>query len=177
MHRRFYLENGQNQRFNLQDLRNGALLVSPAGLGLSMSRGYELTGDAARVVSEVYPLRSFTGVIVFDGTRAYDGYRTLVNFIAASSTIRLVYAPRYENASGEFLADAEVESVVKNEIKNGRMECDVSITLKGAWYKREISAVVRTISGLDAALCTYVKALRKCTRRTRHWAVTVRLTT
>ena len=53
MHRRFYLENGQNQRFNLQDLRNGALLVSPAGLGLSMLRGYELTGDAARVVSEV----------------------------------------------------------------------------------------------------------------------------
>lgn len=147
MHRRFYLENGQNQRFNLQDLRNGALLVSPAGLGLSMLRGYELTGDAARVVSEVYPLRSFTGVIVFDGTRAYDGYRALVNFIAASTTIRLVYAPRYENASGEFLADAEVESVSKGEIRGGRMECDVSITLKGAWYKRESLRVVAEKTG------------------------------
>jgi len=107
VHRRFYLENEQKQRFNLQDLKNGALLVSPAGLGLSMSRAYELTGDAARVVSEVFPLRSFTGVIVFDGMRAYDGYRDLVNFIAASDVMRLVYAPRFETASSEFLADIE----------------------------------------------------------------------
>ena len=147
MHRRFYLENGQNQRFNLQDLKNGALLASPGGLGLTMSRGYELTGDAARVVSEVYPLRSFTGVIVFDRTRAYDGYRALVNFIAASGAMRLVYAPGYESASGEFLADTEVENVSKSEIKGGRMECDISITLKGAWYKRESLRVVAEKSG------------------------------
>ncbi len=147
MHRRFFLENGQNQRFNLQDLKNGALLASPAGLGLSMSRGYELTGDSARVVSEAFPLRSFTGVIAFNGARAYDGYRALVNFIAASDVMRLVYAPRYESASGEFLADAEVESVAKGEIRGGRMECDITITLKGAWYKRDSLRVVAEKSG------------------------------
>lgn len=142
MHRRFYLENDQKQRYNLQDLKNGALLVSPAGLGLSMSRTYEMTGDSARTVSETFPIRSFTGMIVFDGQRAYDGYRALVNFIAASGAMRLVYAPRYESASSEFLADAEVESVSKVEVRGGRMECDVSITLKGAWYKRESLRVV-----------------------------------
>ena len=147
MHRRFYLENEQKQRFNLQDLKNGALLCSPAGLGLAMSREYELTGDAARVVSEVFPLRSFTGVIVFDAARAYDGYRDLINFIAASDVMRLVYAPRYETASSEFLADAEVESVSKSEIKGGRMECDVAITLKSAWYRRESLRVVAEKTG------------------------------
>jgi hypothetical protein len=149
MHRRFYLENEQNQRYNLQDLKNGALLASPAGLGLSMSRAYELTGDAARVISEIFPLRSFTGVIIFDGTNAYDSYRALVNFIAASDAMRLVYAPEYKIASGEFLADAEVESVTKNEVKGGRMECDVSITLKGAWYKRESLRVVAEKTGAE----------------------------
>ena len=147
MHRRFYLENEQKQRFNLQDLKNGALLCMPAGLGLSMSRAYELTGDAARVVNEVFPLRSFTGVAVFDGSRAYDGYRALVNFIAASDVMRLVYAPRFETASSEFLADAEVESVSKGEIRGGRMECDVVITLKGAWYKRDSLRVVAEKTG------------------------------
>lgn len=149
MHRRFYLENEQKQRFNLQDLKNGALLVSPAGLGLSMSRAYELTGDAARCVDERFPVRTFTGVIVFDGMRAYDGYRVLVNFIAASDVMRLVYAPRFETASSEFLADIEVESVSKSEIKGGRMECDVSITLKGAWYKRESLRVVAEKTGTE----------------------------
>jgi hypothetical protein len=149
MHRRFYLENEQKQRFNLQDLKNGALLVSPAGLGLSMSRGYELTGNAARVVSEVFPLRTFTGIIVFNGMHSYDGYRALVNFIAASGTMRLVYAPRYESSNSEFLADIEVEGVAKSEIKGGRIECDVSITLKGAWYKRESLRVVAEKTGAE----------------------------
>lgn len=147
MHRRFYLENEHKQRFNLQDLRNGALLVSPAGLGLSMSRSYEITGDTARVVNEVYPLRSFTGVAVLDGTRAYDGYRELVNFVAASGVIRLVYAPRFETISNEYLADVEVEIVSKSEIRGGRMECDVAITLKSAWYKRESLRVVAEKTG------------------------------
>lgn len=147
MHRRFYLENEQNQRFNLQDLKNGALLVAPAGLGLSMSRAYELTGDAARVVNEVFPVRTFTGVIIFDGMQAYDGYRALVNFIAASDVMRLVYAPRFETASSEFLADIEVESVSKSEIKGGRLECDVAIALKSAWYKRESLRVVAEKTG------------------------------
>ncbi len=142
MHRRFYLENEQKLRFNLQDLKNGTLLTSPAGLGLSMSRGYELTGNTARVISEVYPLRSFTGVAIFDGSRAYDGYRAMMNFIAASDVMRLIYAPRFETTSSEFLADVEVECVSKGEIRGGRMECDVSITLKGAWYKRESLRVV-----------------------------------
>lgn len=141
------MENEQKQRFNLQDLRNGALLVSPSGLGLTMSRGYERTGDAARVVNEAYPPRSFTGVAVFDGPRAYDGYRALVNFIAASGVTRLVYAPRYEAANHEFLADAEVESVSKGEVRGGRLECDVTVTLKSAWYKRESLRVVAEKTG------------------------------
>ena len=149
MHRRFYLENEQKQRFNLQDLKNGALLISPAGLGLSMSRAYEMTGDAARAVDEAFPIRSFTCVIVLDGRRAYDGYRALVNFIATSGSMRLVYAPRYESASSEFLADIEVENVSKSEVRGGRMECDVSITLKGAWYKRESLRVVAEKTGVE----------------------------
>lgn len=149
MHRRFYLENDQKQRFNLQDLKNGALLVSPAGLGLSMSRSYELIGDTARRVSEVFPARSFTGVIVFDNAKAYEGYRELIDFIVNSQDIRLVYAPRYETANSEFLADAEVESVSKGEIRGGRMECDVSVTLKGAWYKRESLRIVAEKTGTE----------------------------
>ena len=141
MHRRFYLENAQKQRFNLQDLKTGALLTAPAGLGLSMSRTYELTGSTARCVDETFPVRSFTGVVVFNGIRAYDAYRALINFISAGPA-KLVYAPRYETAIGEFLADAEVESVSKTEVKGGRMECDIAITLKGAWYKRDNLRVV-----------------------------------
>lgn len=149
MHRRFYLENTQKQRFNLQDLKNGALLASPAGLGLSMTRSYEMTGNTSRTVSEIYPLRTFSGVIVLDGYRAYDGYRALINFIAVSGNIKLVYAPRYETTSSEFLADVEVESVSKGEVKGGRMECDVAITLKGAWYKRESLRVVAEKTGTE----------------------------
>lgn len=137
MHRRFYLENALNQRYSLQDLKNAALLTSPAGLGLSMTRTYELTGNTARCVDEQFPVRSFTGVVVFNGGKAYDSYRSLVNFIASSGTMKLVYAPRFETTTGEFLADAEVESISKSEIRNGRMECDVVITLKSAWYKRD----------------------------------------
>jgi hypothetical protein len=149
VHRRFYLENEQKQRFNLQDLRNGALLISPAGLGLSMSRSYEISGDTARCVNEVFPVRSFTGVTVFDNASAYESYRGLIDFIVNSSDIKLVYAPRYEAANSEFLADIEVESISKSEIKGGRMECDVSITLKGAWYKRESLRVVAERTGTE----------------------------
>ncbi|MBT3320180.1 MAG: hypothetical protein HN389_10505 [Clostridia bacterium] len=147
MHRRFYLENAQRQRFNLQDLKSGALLVSPAGLGLAMTRSYELTGDTARCVDERFASRLFTGVIVFQASRAYDGYRALINYIVSSSDIKLVYAPRYETATGEFLSDIEVESVSKREVRGGRMECDVAITLKGAWYKRDSLRVVAEKTG------------------------------
>lgn len=149
MHRRFYLENALRQRFNLQDLKAGALLTSPAGLGLAISRSYELVGSAARVVEEAFPLRSFTGVAAFDDSRAYDGYRALVNFISSAGTLRLVYAPRYESATGEFLADAEVEQVTKGEIKGGRMECDVTLTLKSAWYKRDSLRIVADQGGTE----------------------------
>lgn len=137
LHRRFYLENALNQRYSLQDLKNGALLTSPAGLGLSMTRIYELTGNTARCVDEQFPVRSFTAVIVFNSDNAYDSYRSLVNYIAASETMKLVYTPRFESTTGEFLVDAEVESISKSEVRNGRMECDVVITLKSAWYKRD----------------------------------------
>jgi len=148
MHRKFYLENAQKQRFNLQDLKAGALLASPAGLGLSMARTYELTGNTARCVDETFPARSFTGIIVFDGSRAYDAYRALVNFITAGA-VKLVYAPRFETTTGEFLADAEVENVSKYDVKGGRMECDVAITLKGAWYKRDNLRVVAEKAATD----------------------------
>ena len=137
MHRRFYLENALNQRYSLQDLKNAALLTSPAGLGLSMTRTYELTGNAARCVDERFTVRSFTAVIVFNETNAYDSYRTLVNYIAASGGMKLVYAPRFESTSGEFLADVEVENLSKSEVRSGCMECDVVLTLKSAWYKRD----------------------------------------
>jgi hypothetical protein len=102
-----------------------------------MTRTYELTGNTARCVDERFPVRSFTGVIVFNGDKAYDSYRTLVNYIASSGSMKLMYAPRFESTTGEFLADAEVESISKSEIRNGRMECDLVITLKSAWYKRD----------------------------------------
>lgn len=137
MHRRFYLENALNQRYSLQDLKNAALLTSPAGLGLSMTRTYELTGNTARCLDERFPVRSFTAVIVFNGDKAYDTYRSLINYIASSSTMKLVYAPRFETTTGEFLADVEVENLSKSEVRSGRMECDVVITLKSAWYKRD----------------------------------------
>ena len=146
MHRRFFLENSQRQRYSLQNIQTGALLLSPAGLGLAMTRSYELAGDAARCVDERFPPRSFTGVIVFNSTRAYDGYRTLVDFVA-QGTVKLVYAPRYETSNKEYLADVEVESISKGDIKGGRMECDVTITLKGAWYKRESLRVVAEKTG------------------------------
>ena len=147
MHRRFYLENVQGQRYNLQDLKNGALLISPAGLGLTMARSYELTGDTAMCVDEKFPLRSFTGMIVFNGPKAYDSYRSLLNFIAESAFLKLVYAPRYETTNNEFLSDVEVESLSKSEVKGGRLECDVVITIKGAWYKRESLRVVAEKTG------------------------------
>jgi hypothetical protein len=148
MHRKFYLENAQKQRFNLQDLKAGALLTSPAGLGLSIARTYELTGNTARCVDKTFPARSFTGIAVFDGSRAYDAYRALVNFVAAGP-MKLVYAPRFETATGEFLADVEVENISKYDVKGGRMECDVTITLKGAWYKRDNLRVVAEKAASD----------------------------
>jgi hypothetical protein len=149
VHRRFYLENEQSQRYNLQDLKNAALLISPSGLGLTMARSYELTGDSARSVNEDFPARSFTGTIVFDASHAYDGYRQLVNFIAGSENIILVYTPRYETVNNEYLADVGVENLSKSEIKGGRMECDISITLKGAWFKRESLRVVAEKTGSE----------------------------
>ncbi len=147
MHRKFYLENNQQQRYNLQDLKSGALLVSPSGLGLSMTRSYAIAGDSVRCISEEFPARSFTAVIVLDGTRAYDGYRELADFIIRSSNIKLVYAPRFESTFGEYLADVEVESFTKTEVKGGRLECDIALTLKGAWYKRDSLRVAAGTAG------------------------------
>ncbi len=146
MHRKFFLENTQKQRYSLQDIKTGALLISPAGLGLAMTRSYELAGDAARCVDEKFPARSFTGIVVFNGAKAYDGYRALVDFIA-QGTIKLIYAPRYETSNKEYLADVEVESLSKGDIMGGRMECDLLITLKSAWYKRESLRIVAQKAG------------------------------
>lgn len=79
MHRKFYIENELRQRFNMQDLKSGALLTLPTGLGISMERTYELTGQAGRIVSEKFPVRTFTAVIVFDTDNAYSGYNLISN--------------------------------------------------------------------------------------------------
>jgi hypothetical protein len=137
MHRKFYLENANMQRVNLQDLKNNALLVSPAGLGLAMQRSYLLSGDSAACVDETFPVRSFTGKLVFGSSNAYEGYRNLVNFIAGALSLKLIYVPRYERTPGEYMADVKVESLTKSEVSGGRMECDLAITLMSPWYKRD----------------------------------------
>lgn len=143
MHRKFYIENELKQRLNLQDLKSGALLTLPVGLGIAMERTYEMTGQAGRIVSEKFPVRTFTAIIVFDNYNAYSGYKELVDFIENAKSLKLIYAPRYEKtAQNEYVADIEIESIGKSEVRGGRMECDALITLKSAWYKRSMMRVV-----------------------------------
>lgn len=141
--RTFYLENERVERYNLQDLKNNALLVMPAGLGLAISRSYTPVGNSATVTSERFEPRSFSGVIVFDAPVAYSGYFALSNFIANATHLKLAYTPQNE----EYLADIEVDSLSKSDVSGGRMECDISIMLKSAWYKRGNVRVVAESSG------------------------------
>lgn len=136
--RRFYFQNSDGERFDLNGAR-GVYLSGPQGLGVTLSpvfvdlqHGFfEPVADAAE------PQTTVTGTLIFVGATPYHIYRQLLQWLGTEITLCYVPTP-----GTEFYRDLAVNYVQKGELTElGWLECPSSFFATGPWYVGDVSTL------------------------------------
>lgn len=132
--RRLYLRNGRDEVFNFMNTSH--FLVSPGGLGANISLPTVRVGDSEMLTGKSYNLMTFTGEIMFTGTReeVYQNYRAFIRFLN-TDYMRLCYQPVGEEKA--FYCRAEVSIITKTEVGNRDSILHVPIQIKCLQFWRK----------------------------------------
>ena len=132
MIRKLYLQNAAGQRWGLNGDR-GVYAHALAGFGFTLSPNFADLGSGFFVaVNEASdPQNTLPFTITFT-RKCYETYESLVNWLASSGTITIVYDT---TGRQEFWRDVTVNFIQKGE-KNevGWLECPCSFFCKTPWY-------------------------------------------
>ena len=142
--RKFYLENEKGERRGLNG-EQGIRLGNPAGLGVVFTRKSSEIGNGFLRVEEV---RLKNEPVTCDLTflpDAYARYRQLVNWIAGSRTLYLIYCPYGEQ---EFRALCALQYLTKKELSRGKwLVVPSALERLSPWYLAEPAQIA--MSGPD----------------------------
>ena len=143
MVREFNLINEKGQTFSLMDIRNAFLLTGPEGLGYGYDTEYQQVGNTF-----VENLRNIQqGQII--GTAnflEYDNYKTFVDFVEGSESLRFGYKIPYRDGSTkEYFKDVSFQNITKTQKQvNGIFSETVTFDCLSLWY--EENTVIYTIT-------------------------------
>lgn len=129
--RQFYFINDNGQRYQLQNGTNKTFLWEPGGLGFGYDNSYEESDGFFFEMNSSVSQIAKTGVLVFHGTDPYGEYKTLMDYLAHSTGLRLAYAPKTQ----WYYVDIDIESVDKTEIElDGTLQCSIVMMPKTPFY-------------------------------------------
>lgn len=140
--RKFYLSNENGERIDLQDIRDGAYLTEPSGLGFDNGLSYIKIGNSFQQESKELRQGFITGSITMNG---YEAYQDFINFIEKSESLRLIYAP----LDTEYYRDVDFDSITKTERSGHWIKCGVKFNCKSLYYTEDNKEFIVTVSESD----------------------------
>lgn len=148
--RKLYLQNDAGQRWGLNGDR-GVFASNLAGFGLSLTPSFANIGGGffVPVSDESEPQATIPFTLTF--TRAaYQTYTSLVNWLAATETVTLIYAPV---GSAEYYRDVTVNFLQKSELTPvGWLEVPCSFFCSTPWYLPKPTVIDMKANGADESM-------------------------
>lgn len=134
MVRQFRLINEKGQEFNLMDLYNSCFLSEPDGLGYSYNTTYEQVGNSFFETLRNVQQAQITGIANFS---SYDNFRSLVDYIEGSESLRFGYKIPYKNLPvKEYFKDINIQNIGKGQIDtDGILRCPITFDCLSLWYE------------------------------------------
>lgn len=130
--RKFFLENETGVRWDLNG-KTGVRLSNPAGLGVKLNNQYAdlENGFFKNIGSKAEPQGSVVADVVFT-KKAYETYRSFLNWISAARELMLIYSP-YEPL--EFYRRVELQYLTKGELGAAKwLTTPISLACLTPWY-------------------------------------------
>jgi len=134
MVREFSLLNEKNQKFSFMDIYNYCLLTEPSGLGVSVDIDYAQLGNVFVTNTKKIAQGQIGGTVNFIN---YDNYKNLVDFIARSERLKLLYSIPFEGGTRSYYRDVNVASLGKTELGNttGILSEPIVFDCLSLWYE------------------------------------------
>lgn len=144
--RNFYFENEKGNRIDCQKVNGGLFLYNVTGLGYEENIEYEQLGNVFIQNNKKIAQNIINGELEFYGM-TYDEYLEFINFILASSELKLIYVPKTNNRN-EYYRDIDVCKIDKSEEDDFNvLKCPITIKCKSLWYKQ--TTAIYTIEPKD----------------------------
>lgn len=131
--REFKLVNEKGQEYSLMDIYNHCLLTDPDGLGYSYSTEYEQLGNTFITNLRRMEQGQITGTANFLN---YDNYKSLIDFIERSESLRFAYKIPFKSGTKEYFKDVNIQNITKTQIKTNNVISEtITFDCLSLWYE------------------------------------------
>ena len=136
--RNFYFENEIGKRVDCQNINGGLFLYNVTGLGYEKNIEYQQVGNSFIKDDEKIVQNRITGELEFYNM-TYDEYKTFINFILNSISLRLIYIPKTSKRV-EYYRDVDMCKIDKSEEDDYNvLTSPIEINCKSLWYEENIA--------------------------------------
>lgn len=144
--RKLFFQNAAGERWGLNG-ENGVYATALAGFGLALANSYADLGYGFFPISRAAEPQNALAFTVVLTRNAYAVHQALVDWLAASGTLTLVYNPTGEQ---EYHRDVSISYMQKGELTQvGWLELPCSFACITPWYRPVPTAVNISSSGLN----------------------------
>lgn len=143
--RKFWLINGNGQKFDLTDFKDG-FLNNPAGLGFTATVTLTRLGNAQKLNSITDDLNNISGELLMrnndDNALAYDAYTEFIKFASVLPLFLHYQTPAMSNYS--FYREIVLSSIEKSEVdyETNLLRCNIVFTPLTMWRNDSLTTVV-----------------------------------
>lgn len=165
--RKFYIEDNEGKRYDLNNQGDRIFLSNPSGLGMTMGSSFVdlQSGFFRDVAPEAEPQAHIVCDLVFLHPNAYERYREFTNWLNAASELFLIYVPF---GTTEYYRRISVEYLTKTELTAGKwLTVPFSVSCLTPWYHAAPGALEITPSAANTVKYTfaYTPSLAYCSGR------------
>ncbi len=136
-YRKFWLTNGENEKYDITDFYNTALAINPAGLGASATVSLSRLGNSRMANSLQWELTDITLDLLFtnDGRNAvaYDQYKKFLNFTSKLPLFLHYQTP--DMTTSNYFKEVIMTNIEKTEVTPdiNTLVCPVTLTPLTMW--------------------------------------------
>lgn len=119
-----------NERYNLKDFKESAIIPSVFGLGYENNTSYIRVGNSYRLDKKEIKQGEFIGTAIF---KSYENYQNFISFVEKSEKLRVIYKP----LDIEYFRDVDLNGITATINKGSTTESEISLSCKGLYYTED----------------------------------------
>ena len=139
--RKFLLENDKGQLFDMNNLKESCILISPSELGASYKSDFLLLGNTFIEDNRTIEQKNPSGTIYF---KNYDKCKEFIDFIESAKELKFVYIIPFENEEKKYYRDVSIREFQKTEKHSRMLACPIVFNGLSLWYEKK--EIIYTIS-------------------------------